>query len=68
MYSTDLENAPLYVYKLPEDTEQIVLHEEIIYVLRKTDPPKISVISTFYAASTKIDGEIVSNDKGKVIL
>ncbi|RXG50709.1 Ultraviolet-B receptor UVR8 [Armadillidium vulgare] len=58
VYSPDLESTPLYVYKLPEDTEQVILNEEIIYALRKGPTPLITVVSTFYSASNKIDGEI----------
>ncbi|XP_076055438.1 RCC1 and BTB domain containing protein claret isoform X3 [Oratosquilla oratoria] len=60
VYSTDLEPTPLYVFKLPTNAGHIVLQDEIIFVSDASSKHKVTIVSTFFAASSKIDGQIDS--------
>ncbi|KAK7086446.1 hypothetical protein SK128_020334, partial [Halocaridina rubra] len=60
VYSTDLESTPLYVFKIIPDAEKVVLQDEMIFLSDSVSKRKITIISTFFSSSTKIDGSVES--------
>ncbi|XP_069977308.1 uncharacterized protein ca isoform X2 [Penaeus vannamei] len=60
IYSTDLEPTPLFVFKIIPDAEKIILQDEMIFLSDATSRRKLTIISTFFSSSSKIDGTIDS--------
>ncbi|XP_066977606.1 uncharacterized protein ca isoform X2 [Macrobrachium rosenbergii] len=56
VYSTDLEPTPLYVFKIIPDVEKVVLQDEMIFLSDSISRRRITIISTFFSSSKKIDG------------
>lgn len=60
VYSTDLEPTPLYVFKIIPDADKIVLQDEMIFLSDTVSHRKLTMVSTFFSSSSKIDGTIDS--------
>ncbi|XP_042235207.1 uncharacterized protein LOC121874922 isoform X2 [Homarus americanus] len=60
VYSTDLEPTPLYVFKIIPDADKVVLQDEMIFLSDTESNRKITMVSTFFSSSSKIDGTIDS--------
>ncbi|XP_053656364.1 uncharacterized protein ca isoform X2 [Cherax quadricarinatus] len=60
VYSTDLEPTPLYVFKIIPNADKVVLQDEMIFLSDTESCQKITMVSTFFSSSSKIDGTIDS--------
>ncbi|CAL4106537.1 unnamed protein product, partial [Meganyctiphanes norvegica] len=60
VYSTDLETTPLYVFKIVPNIDKIVLHDEMIFLTDAVERRKITIVSTFFSSSSKLDGSLDS--------
>ncbi|XP_045605152.1 uncharacterized protein ca isoform X2 [Procambarus clarkii] len=58
VYSTDLEPTPLYVFKIIPDADKVVLQDEMIFLSDTVSRRRITMVSTFFSSSSKIDGTI----------
>ncbi|MPC11191.1 Ultraviolet-B receptor UVR8 [Portunus trituberculatus] len=58
VYSTDLDQTPLYVFKVVPDVDKAVLQDEVIFLTSTQAPNRLTMVSTFFSSSSNIDGSI----------
>lgn len=67
VYSTDLEPTPLYVFKIIPDADKMVLQDEMIFITDTVSRRRLTMVSTFFSSSSKIDGTVVSGHNMNLI-
>lgn len=58
MHASDVESAPLYVHKLPQNTNTLLLTDRLIYTTNN-ELDSVSIISTLLSESP-LEGDSVS--------